>query len=69
MGEYTHSVGLGTMCSELRVSWLLGKGVGAGGLPAKGLSGKKPTRGVGRVGGHTQGCKGTVLNREVVNPV
>lgn len=62
-----HSIGLGTMCTEL-CQLASGEGGGGRGLPAKGLSGKKPTRG-GRVGGHTQGCKGTVLNREVVNPV
>lgn len=31
LGEcMAHSIGLGTMCTELCVSWLLGKGVGAG---------------------------------------
>lgn len=31
LGEcMTHTIDLGTMCTELRVSWLLGKGEGAG---------------------------------------
>lgn len=30
---------------------------------------RKPTGGGGGGGGDAQGCEGTVLNREVVNPV
>lgn len=65
-----HSVKLGIMCTLWCVRWLLGKKGGGRGLPSTGWSGKKPTREVGgRVGGHMQGCKETVLYREVVNPV
>ncbi len=47
-----------------------GEGVGTGGCRLKARVENKSTRGGGgRVGGHTQGCKGTVLNREVVNLV
>lgn len=42
------------------------RGWGDKGLPRIGQSGKKHTRGGV---GHMHGCEGTVLNREVVNPV